>query len=243
MRIEKPIGKYSEEQARKNLKKGVPILLISYSFLLLTGLNYLPFHLYLGGLAPIIYFVTGMVFMYGVTQFIAPYQHLKMGLNGERKVVMNISNKLGYEHALFNDVMLKDGKRLGNIDHILVGHRGIFAVETKNIDGKLFVNGDIWKGVRGSPSLQAKNHARRLYMLINNSRVLGGEIPYVKPIVVLSSKKTQLTIEKYPERCKIIQIKEITDNTLYDYIMENDVLFSTQEIELIVQFLKGRIAN
>jgi hypothetical protein len=29
MRIEKPIGKYSEKQARKNLKKGIPIILTS----------------------------------------------------------------------------------------------------------------------------------------------------------------------------------------------------------------------
>ena len=50
---------------------------------------------------------------------------------------------LNNDHALFNDVMLKDGERLGNIDHIIVGPRGIFAVETKHIHGTVTVNGEI----------------------------------------------------------------------------------------------------
>ena len=41
MQIEKPIGKYSEEQAKRNLKKAIPIVVISYAFVLLTGLSYL----------------------------------------------------------------------------------------------------------------------------------------------------------------------------------------------------------
>jgi hypothetical protein len=242
MRIEKPIGKYSEEQARKNLKKGIPILLISYAFLLVTGLDYLPIYINLGKLAPIGNFLAGIAFMYGLMQFFVPYQHWKSGLNGERKVVDNISNKLGNEHALFNDVLLKDGQHRGNIDHIIVGPRGIFALETKNIQGVVTINCDDWKGVRNSPSLQAKNHARRIYNLLNNSKVLDRQIPYVEAIVVLSSKNTQLTIERKTERCKIIQIKSQADNSLYEYIMQhNDIIFSTEEIETIVQFLKDKI--
>ena len=241
MHIEKPIGKYSEEQARKNLKKGIPILLISYAFFLVTGLYYLPTYINLGKLAPLCNFIAGIAFMYGLMQFFVPYQHWKSGLNGERKVVDNISNKLGNEHVLFNDVMLKDGQHKGNIDHIIVGPRGIFALETKNIQGTVTINGDDWKRVRNSPSLQAKNNARRIYNFLNNSSVLDREIPYVKAIVVLSSQRTQLTIEREPNRCKIIQIKDQADISLYVYIMEHDVLFSTEEIETIVQFLKDKI--
>jgi len=243
MRIEKSIGKYSEEQASKNLKKGIPILLISYVFLLVTGLDYLPIYVSFGKLTGIADFVAGIAFMYGLMQFFVPYQHWKSGLNGERKVADNISNKLGNEHALFNDVMLKDGQHRGNIDHIIVGPRGIFALETKNIQGAVTVNGDDWKGVRNSPSLQAKNNARRIYNFLNNSKVLDKPIPYVEPIVVLSSKRTQLTIEREPHRCKIIQIKDQADNSLYEYIMQHgNIIFSTEEIETIVQFLKDKIA-
>ena len=105
------------------------------------------------------------------------------------------------------------------------------------------VNGDDWKGVSNSPSLQAKNHARRIYSILNNSQILERQIPYVEAIVLLSSKKTQLTIEREPEHCKIIQIKGQAHNSLYEYIMQhNEILFSTQEIETIVQFLKDKIA-
>jgi len=243
MRIEKPIGKYSAAQARNNLKIGIPIVVLSFTFYLIATDNNLPFYINLGKMTAPIVFISGMAFVFGAMQFLRPYRHWKMGLDGERKVIANISSKLGYEHALFNDVMLKDGLRLGNIDHIIVGPRGIFAIETKHINGKVNVNGDIWGGVRGSPSQQAKNHARRLFRLINNSRILDWEIPYVKAIVVLTHKKTDLTIEKNPEKCKILQLKEIADTSLYDYIMENDVLFSTQEIELIIELLKGKIVE
>ena len=240
MRIETRLGKYSQVQARKNLKKGIPTLLISYIILLITGLYYLPIYKIVGGLAPIMYFCTGAIFMYGITQFIAPYQHWKMGINGERKVVNNISNKLGNEHALFNNVILKDGIHGGDIDHIIVGPRGIFAIETKHIHGDVTVKGDDWKGVRGSPSRQAKKHAGRIYTLLNNSNVLNGDIPLVEAIVVLSSKKTKLIITQNPDRCKIIQIKDLADNSLYEYIMQHtEIVYSTQEIEIVIQFLKS----
>ena len=156
------------------------------------------------------------------------------------KSVSNISNKLGNEHSLFNDVMLKDGKNSGNIDHIIVGPRGIFVIETKNIRGNFTINEDRWKGLKNSPSLQAKNNARRVYRLLNNSRILYRPLPIVQAIVVLSNSKTELKIEKPPEMCSIIQIKSQYDSSLYDYIMKHqEVVFSTEEIGAIVEFLKG----
>jgi hypothetical protein len=243
MRIEKSIGKYSEEQARKNLKKGIPILVISYAVLIVTGLDYLPIYINLGKLSPVVNFIAGIAFMFGLMQFFVPYQHWKSGLNGERKVAENISSKLGNEHALFNDVMLKDGQHKGNIDHIIVGPRGIFTIETKNIQGAVSVNGDDWKGAHRSPSLQAKNHARRIYNILINFKVLDREIPLVNAVVVLSSKKTILTINRSPDWCKVIQIKDQADNSLYDYVMQHEeIVFSTEEIETIIQYLKDKIA-
>jgi hypothetical protein len=242
MRIESEIGPHLEEQARKNLKKGLPLVLISYVFLWVTGLDYFLIHIELGNLAAPSYFLAGIVFMYGLMQFIVPYKYWKSGLNGERKVVSNISNKLGNEHSLFNDVMLKDGKYGGNIDHIIVGPRGIFAIETKNIKGVYVINGDRWEGLKNSPSIQAKNNARRLFRLLSNSRILDRQLPLVQAIVVLTNIKTEAKIEKTPEMCMIIQLKNQADNSLYDYIIgHQDVVFTTQEIGLIVEFLKNQL--
>ena len=45
MRIESEIGPHLEQQAKKNLKKGLPLIVISYSFLWFIGLDYLPTHI------------------------------------------------------------------------------------------------------------------------------------------------------------------------------------------------------
>jgi hypothetical protein len=243
MRIESEIGPHLEQQARKNLKKGLPLVIISYAFLWVTGLDYFPIHIDLGKLAAPSYFLAGIVFMYGLLQFMVPYKYFKSGLNGERKVIVNISNKLGNEHSLFNDVMLRDGKSGGNIDHIIVGPRGIFVIETKNIQGNFIIYEDNWKGLKQSPSSQAKNNSRRLFNFLNSSRVLDRQIPYVHAIVVLTNNKAIPTIEKLPEICKIIQIKNPADSSLYDCIMSNEeIVFSTEEIGVIVEFLKDMMS-
>ena len=159
--------------------------------------------------------------MYGLLQFFVPYKYWKSGLNGERKVIANISNKLGSEHSLFNDVMLRDGKSGGNIDHIVVGPRGIFVIETKNIQGNFMIYEDNWKGLKQSPSSQAKNNSR-LHNFLNYSRVLDRQLPYVHAIVVLTNNKAIPIIKKLPEMCEIIQIKNQEDSHLYDYIMHHE---------------------
>ena len=112
------------------------------------------------------------------------------------------------------------------------------------MEGAFTIYEDNWKGLKNSPSLQAKNNARRLYRLLANSRILDREFPLVQAIVVLSNSKAEPTIEKTPEMCKIIQIKNQTDCSLYNYIMSHqDIVFSTEEIGIIVEFLKNRSIN
>jgi hypothetical protein len=239
MRIESDIGPYLANNAKKNLKSGLPLVVISYLFMWIVAFDWFPIHVDIGKLTGPSCFISGLVFTYGLYKFIQPYHYWKNGLNGERKVVSNISGKLGNEHSLFNDVMLRDGKSGGNIDHIIVGPRGIFAIETKNIQGIITIYEDNWKGQKNSPSSQAKNNARRVYRLLNNSRILDRQLPLVQAIVVLTNNKAEPKIEKTPEMCKIIQIKDQADSSLYDYIMSHeDVVLSTEEIGIIVEFLK-----
>lgn len=239
MRIESDIGPHLEQQAKKNLKKGLPLIVITYSFLLFIGLETSPFHIDLGKMSEPIFFIGGIAFMYGLLQFLVPYKYFKMGLNGERQVIANISDKLGIQHSLFNDVMLKDGKAGGNIDHIIVGPRGIFVIETKNLQGNISVYGDSWKGLKQSPSMQAKNNAKRLYYHLNSKNVLGRPLPLVNAIVAMTNDKTKLEVKKHPEMCEIVIIKDKTDKSLYDYIMSyQEIVFSSEEIAMIVEFLK-----
>ena len=71
-----------------------------------------------------------------------------LGKNQNRSVnVLNPWDLNAKLNDVSDDVLLKDGECWGNIDHIIVGPRGIFGVETKNIQKDVIINGDDWKGL------------------------------------------------------------------------------------------------
>jgi hypothetical protein len=214
MRIEQDISSHMEEQARRNLKRAIPLLL-AWLVLFITGLDYLPTYINFGKLTAAVNYLSGGIFMYGLMQFLIPYSNWKIGLKGERRVSNNISNKLGSEHSLFNDVVFSDGRR-ENIDHIIVGPRGVFAIETKNTQRAVTVEGDTWKGFVRSPSSQAKRHARRVYNILRNANFRDGRIPMVNAVVVLANSKAKPDLKVEPYLCKVITIKNEADKSLYE---------------------------
>ena len=76
MRIESDIGSHLEQQAKKNLKRGLPIIVVTYGCLLLIGLDFSPFNIDLGRMTAPLFFVFGIAFMYGLLQFLVPYKYL-----------------------------------------------------------------------------------------------------------------------------------------------------------------------
>ena len=240
MRIEQDISSHMEEQARRNLKRAIPFL-FAWFVLFITGLDYLPTYINFGNLTAPVNFLSGCVFVYGIMQFLVPYSNWKMGLRGERRVTDNISKKLGSEHSLFNDVVFKDGRR-ENIDHIIVGPRGVFAIETKNTQRAFTVYGDTWNGFVRSPSSQAKRHARRVYDVLRNANFRDGQIPMVNAIVVLANRKAKPDVKVNPYLCKVIMIKNEADTSLYEYVMAQDIQYSTKEIDEIVDILQDKLA-
>ena len=140
MRVEKPIGKYSEKQARKYLKKGL-LLLIPFLLLYVPSIPNLPTFVSVGNYEGLRGFFAGLCFAYFAIMALLPYQTWKSGLTGERAVLNNLSTNLNNEFSIFNDVLLREGKRRGNIDHIVVGPTGVFVIETKNNSGKVVYDG------------------------------------------------------------------------------------------------------
>lgn len=54
---------------------------------------------------------------------------------------MNVAFQLGRlrdEYHVFNDVTLEDGGRSTQIDHVVISPYGIFVIETKNYQGKIY---------------------------------------------------------------------------------------------------------
>lgn len=189
--------------------------------------------------------------MYGLMQFFVPYQHWKMGLNGERKVAKNISCNLDDKYSLFNDVILvdADGKRRGNIDHIVVGPNGVFTIETKNTPNEISYDGKNWFGIRGNPSSQAIGHAVRVRNILLDCPVFKTEArrsnPFVKAILVFSHRKCKLTIpaDKFPSNCVVKQITNKSDLSLANFIVNDGYKFSNSEVKEIEEYLKSKIYN
>ncbi|MCK9151543.1 nuclease-related domain-containing protein [Methanobacterium alcaliphilum] len=118
----------------------------------------------------------------------------KKGVRGERKVARYL-NTLPQRFFVFNDVTLPNIK--GNIDHIVVGPTGVFAIETKNYLGRFQLTGDdlqiIKKGslrpLHSNPCRQSRYNATRLSKYIsahNISRIR------VRPVVTFINKKVDI---------------------------------------------------
>lgn len=72
----------------------------------------------------------------------------KIGKAGELRVAELLS-QLPDGYTVFNDVVLSQGERTTQIDHVVVSIHGVFAIETKNYRGDIYGNDDRdqWKQV------------------------------------------------------------------------------------------------
>jgi len=242
MRIKKSIGNYSKKRAEKYLKLGL-LSLIPFTILFLTSVTWLPTYINVGGFETLRGLLAGIWITLSAIYLWEPFYAWKNGLEGEALVVRNLSNKLGNEYAIFNDVLLKDGKK-GNIDHIVVGPTGIFVIETKSNSGTVVFDNYIWKrGVSGNPSQQVLVNALRIKDILKNCEVSDDIEPYVDAILLFSNPKARLQLYGNPKNCSVIQIKSENDTKLSEFIINRISLFSTQQIDLIEKCLKSKISN
>ena len=215
----KPIGAYSERQARKYLKLGL-LFLIPFAVLYLTSIPYLPFYVDLGRFEINRGFLMGVFSSFGLVFIMLPYRTYRSGLNGERKVIKNISDKLGSNYSLLNDVLLNDGKR-GNVDHMIVGPTGIFVIETKNNQWIVTFDGYRWKGIRGEPCGQAKYNTFRIKDILKSCEVFKEKDLYVNAVVLFTNRRINLKISKDPEWCKVLQIKRARTKQFVQFFRRN----------------------
>ncbi len=152
------------------------------------------------------------------------------GYNGEKKVA-KVLKKLK-KYRIINDVPL-DNKT--NIDHVVVGKNGIFVIETKNIKGKVYVNGKSWKRIKikNGKKLLVKenpiNQARRnAYLLARYIKKETGKNYPVKALVVIANNRVKKRIKN--SRTPILTIKEV-NKYIRRYKTRNPI--SKQEIKEI----------
>lgn len=73
--------------------------------------------------------------------------------SGEKEVINVLSKIKGYK--LLNNIMIKRGTKTSQIDHILIGKKGIFVIETKDYSG-VITGGDY--DVNWTQTLMAHNN-------------------------------------------------------------------------------------
>jgi hypothetical protein len=135
-------------------------------------------------------------------------EKLKAGVAGEELVAAELGRALDDDWTLLRGYR----NRRGEIDHVLVGPRGLFAIEVKNLNATVSVDGDHWRADKydnygnlvdqrpiadrkgRSPSVQLDEPAGEL------ERFLRGRGPRVRVrrVVVLAHKKSRLGHVRHP---------------------------------------------
>lgn len=142
-----------------------------------------------------------VIFVFSLLVFIYCYSQYKKeshkarsffsGLKGEHAIEIKLEKVLGDEYSVFRDVKLN---KFGNIDFVVVGPTGIFAIEVKNHGGtigfdkeQLTRNGALFeKDILD----QIMNNALSIHDLLKKK--FSADI-FIKPVIVFSSPWAKLS--------------------------------------------------
>ena len=111
------------------------------------------------------------------------------------------------EYVMINNVSLPD--KNCDIDHVLVGPRCVFAIESKHYNGEIYGQGDTWgylkrgrsggfyKGHIGNPARQIKRSVWELKQMLDKlltDHGFNADDLWVEPVVVFTNPNTVLKI-------------------------------------------------
>jgi Nuclease-related domain len=129
-------------------------------------------------------------------------EKIKAGIAGEQLVAVELGRALGDDWTLLRGYR----NRRGEIDHLLLGPRGLFAIEVKNINATVQIDGDRWRADKydnygnlveqrpitdrkgRSPSEQLNESASELERFLHER----GQRVTVRRVVVLTHRRSRL---------------------------------------------------
>ena len=129
-------------------------------------------------------------------------ERLRAGIEGERRVATELGAALGEDWTLLRGYR----NRRGEIDHLLLGPAGLFAIEVKTVNATVHVDGDRWRADKydnygnlveqrpmqdrkgRSPSEQLNEPAAELERFLHQR----GQPVQVRRAVVLTHEKSRL---------------------------------------------------
>jgi hypothetical protein len=135
-------------------------------------------------------------------------QKIRAGIAGEQLVATELGRALGDDWTLLRGYR----NRRGEIDHLLLGPKGLFAIEVKNVNATIHIDGDRWRADkydnygnlveqrliedrRGrSPSEQLNEPADELERFLRER----GQRVTVQRMVVLTHKRSRVGPRRHP---------------------------------------------
>jgi len=192
----------------------------------------------------------GLLAIFGYGHFLKIRQNqqeaksLEAGQQGENRAAKQLAEGLDQTHYLFNDILLRHGFRSAQIDHLVVGPRGIFVVETKNWRGSIRGQGEdtYWWQVKRpgeqpirlkSPVLQAIRHASVLTHLLQG---VGPAWPDVVPVVAFAFTSTNFEVAHSP-----IPVVHAPQLPAVISAHKPHRVYAEGEVDRVVQFLMKRL--
>jgi len=185
--------------------------------------------------------IVSLIPLAGFFIYLRKYHVYLGGWNGEKAVTNLLRITLSDDYSLINNVRFRDGH--GDVDHIVIGPNGIFAIETKNWSGKIACNSDVWQRPGGprsatSPSEQAKRNAVRVRHAIEGSKKLPFNV-WVEPIVVFTNSHAELYVNR--STVTVIKLPQLPSN-IVSYQHRNGVhSYTEQQLEQIVEEITKQV--
>jgi len=135
-------------------------------------------------------------------------EKIMAGIAGEQLVATELGRALDDDWTLLRGYR----NRRGEIDHLLLGPRGLFAIEVKNLNATVYVDGDRWRADKydnygnlveqrpiadrmgRSPSVQLNEPADDLERFLRQR----GQPAEVRRIVILAHRRSRLGTVRHP---------------------------------------------
>lgn len=168
--------------------------------------------------------------------FFRSWRNWRKGIDGEKRVassLQSLDDSFRALHGLIIDI------EYGDIDHLVIGPPGIFAIETKNWTGKVKYDGH-WYATRGLlfESLEKVNSPSE--QILANSRLLEDELDKygvsedVDPIIMFPSPDLHLDLE-HAEDYEVTVFQ--SEGELLEYIENKPATLSEGEVESLCETL------
>jgi len=227
MKILQKTGTYLENKIKLNIKIAFILLVI--------GLITLPF------------FGLGIIFIVVSIYFFAESSPYKSGQSGE-KLVTDTLQDLPDTYYLVGDVNLPNN--YGNIDHVVLGSNGIFMIETKNLEGEIRCNGDMWYQYKDtwkipeeyeikSPSKQVKRNAVKLKQFIESKNIFKKPLRlWIEGMIIFTHPNVSLNL--YNPTVPVLKIDELNN---YILNKRSKLVFSQHELRKMGEILLRQVAE